>query len=178
MSAKARCACGVWIIGDRARWAVPTCVGCLPPPPRLPIRARAGLLVLLLALVGCAGTFDGSRAWEPRVRTGAAGVAVALLAVDVGQTRWMADNYNSHVMRCPCVPGATHGYSYTEMNPLLGEHPSKLAATAYLGTVAAGVVATRAWAPRWASWAVSGLVVAVESTIVIHNANNGEGMSW
>lgn len=36
------CACGVAIIGDRARWVMPVCVGCLPPPDRIPLKKTRG----------------------------------------------------------------------------------------------------------------------------------------
>ena len=174
---KARCACGVWIIGDRARWAVPTCVGCLPPPRPLPLAKPIAVLLVLLSLVGCAGTFGGPErrgALEPTMRTTAATLAVGLIGVDALQTRWMTDNYYTNVMPCPCEPGKPHGYEYVEINPLLGHHPSKLVATAYLGTMAAGIVATRVWAPKWVSWAVSGVAIAAELYTVNANAQNGE----
>lgn len=50
---RARCACGIVIIGDRATWAIPTCVGCLPPPKPLKLAWCKSALLSLLVLVGC-----------------------------------------------------------------------------------------------------------------------------
>jgi len=123
-------------------------------------RSRRTFVVLFALLAGCAGT------WEPKARTAAAATDVALLAVDVAQSRWMAEHYG----------GGAAGFH--EDNPLLGRNPSKAAVTAYCAAWAAAVIGTRIWGPKWASWALSGLVFAIEADTVEYNASIGEGMTW
>ena len=132
---------------------------------------RVALICLAVAIglyvTGCAGTWDTAAHKDATLRTSLAATDVALLGVDMMQSRHMPDAYDMTLPRY-----------YTEANPFLGTHPTKLAITAYCATWAAATIATRLWAPRWAQWAVLGAVGAIETETVWSNDREGLSASW
>jgi hypothetical protein len=110
-----------------------------------------------------AGCCPTQRAWAHRATTVA---AETLLVADMSQTRWMAEQ--------PCGDGAGQ---YTEANPLLPRCPTKRDVTVYVGAWMVAVGAGHAVLPRWASWTLSGAVLAVEAWTVRDN-RYVEGMQF
>lgn len=136
---------------------------------RAALRAGRWFVIFVLAVgaAGCAGTWDFTRQHESQLRTSLAATDVALLTEDNFQSYWMVDYYHK-------ASPTTH-MEYHEDNPILGRYPSKLDITLYCASWAAVVVASRLWLPRWASWAVSGAVFAMEAWAVSDDYfNQGE----
>ena len=130
-------------------------------------------LLASLAIVadcGCAGTWDWTRCHEPQLRTTIAATDVALLAVDAGQSRYMVEHYHA--------PTASAPNGFHEINPVLGAYPTKTEVTLYCAAWAAAVVAGRIWLPRWASWAISGAVLAFEAETIAVDTSLGEVPTW
>jgi hypothetical protein len=96
--------------------------------------------------------------------------AQASLLLDAMQT-W--DIKNS---QCQNGPG-TCGTARTELNPLLGPHPSDAAVLAYFGGISLLQTALYLWGPTWMSMGTSGVTLVVEVPQVARNVHVGAHLS-
>ena len=123
--------------------------------------------VLLVILLGMAGMCYGSQ--EGRENT----AAVLLLAADWLQTRQMASQpVYAWVETAPGVY-VTTGEQWSEMNPILGRHPSVgQVDTYFLGSLVVYVAAQKLLPERWATFHRRA-TIAVEVTCVVRNLTLG-----
>ena len=118
---------------------------------------KALILALLIVLVGIVSNKShAGDSWDKTDKVLATG-AVGLLIVDWGQTRYIAKNPEKH----------------SEMNPILGDHPSVGRVDAYFALATLGTIALAEILPRdYRKLFLSG-VIGLELGVVARNHHLG-----